>query len=92
MLILVAYDVNTQTAEGQKRLRRVAQVCLNYGQRVQQSVFEVQVDNTRYTAMRNRLLAIIDKDADSLRLYQVQGKREAYGGVTAIDFTAPLVI
>ena len=69
MLVLITYDVSTQTAEGKKRLRQVAKQCVNYGQRVQNSVFECILDATQCAKVKNQLLKIIDSKADSLRFY-----------------------
>lgn len=69
MMVLVAYDVNTVSPSGQKRLRHVAKLCENYGQRVQNSVFECLVDPSQWTQLRNGLIKIIEKDKDSLRFY-----------------------
>lgn len=71
MLILVTYDVNTETAEGKKRLRKVAKVCVNYGQRVQNSVFECMLDAAQYVVFKAALVELIDKEVDSLRFYQM---------------------
>jgi CRISPR-associated protein Cas2 len=76
MWIVVCYDVNTETREGRKRLRRVAQVCKNYGQRVQKSVFECQVDEMKYEQMRKRLLKEIRLELDNLRMYRLSEPRE----------------
>ena len=69
MLILVTYDVSLTDAGGQKRLRRVAKVCQNYGVRVQNSVFEVDVDYGTFLKLKDRLMKIIDEEQDSLRFY-----------------------
>jgi CRISPR-associated protein Cas2 len=69
MLVLISYDVNTQDAEGRKRLRHIAKECENRGQRVQFSVFECLVDPAQWAALRARLLDIMDEDKDSLRFY-----------------------
>ena len=69
MLVLVSYDVSTVTPEGRKRLRRVARACLDYGQRVQNSVFECLVDPARWVLLRNRLIAEANLNEDSLRFY-----------------------
>ncbi|MGW8157228.1 MAG: CRISPR-associated endonuclease Cas2 [Desulfoprunum sp.] len=69
MLVLVTYDVNTETAAGRKRLRRVAKTCVNFGQRVQFSVFECLVDPGQWSALRARLIDEIDQNKDSLRFY-----------------------
>ena len=69
MLALITYDVNTETAEGRRRLRRVAKLCVDYGQRVQNSVFECLLDAAQYASLKARLIAEIDPDQDSLRFY-----------------------
>ena len=74
MLVLITYDVNTQTAAGRKRLRKVAKECTNYGQRVQNSVFECQMDATKCRQVKNILENIIDKEVDSLRVYYLGEK------------------
>lgn len=69
MLVVVAYDVSTESEEGRKRLRRVAHVCENYGQRVQKSVFECLVDAAQWTVLRATLVSEIAEEEDSLRFY-----------------------
>ncbi|EKE43326.1 CRISPR-associated protein, Cas2 family [Oceaniovalibus guishaninsula JLT2003] len=69
MLVLITYDVSVATEGGAKRLRRVARICEDHGQRVQYSVFECEVDPARWTRMRARLLDAIDAETDSLRFY-----------------------
>lgn len=69
MMVLVTYDVNTETPEGQKRLRRVARACQNYGQRVQKSVFECLIDPAQWAELRAQLISIMDPEVDSLRFY-----------------------
>ena len=71
MLVLVTYDVNTETAAGRKRLRKVAKACVDHGQRVQNSVFECLLDAAQYVVFKAQLAALIDPDADSLRFYQL---------------------
>ena len=71
MLILVSYDVRTEDAAGRRRLRRVARVCVNHGQRVQKSVFECRVDQAQYEALERALLAEIDLNEDNLRFYRL---------------------
>ncbi|MCL2519615.1 MAG: CRISPR-associated endonuclease Cas2 [Spirochaetaceae bacterium] len=71
MLILIAYDVNTETPAGKRRLRQVAKVCVNYGQRVQNSVFECELDNALFIKVKHQLENIIDKETDSLRFYRL---------------------
>jgi len=71
MHLLVTYDVATSSEGGARRLRKVARVCADYGQRVQHSVFECQVDPARFVEMKNRLIGIVDLDQDSLRFYNL---------------------
>lgn len=71
MLVLITYDVNTEDAAGHKRLRKVARECVNYGQRVQNSVFECLLDAAQYALLKHKLEALIDKDRDSLRFYNL---------------------
>jgi CRISPR-associated protein Cas2 len=96
MLILVAYDVSTETSAGRRRLRRVAKVCLDYGQRVQKSVFECRVDKTTYEVLEKRLLDEIDSSQDNLRLYRLSEPLEEhvkeFGQFRAVDFDGPLVV
>ena len=69
MLVIITYDVNTQNSAGKKRLRNVAKVCVNYGQRVQNSVFECVMDQAKCRAVKHKLTGLIDKEHDSLRFY-----------------------
>jgi len=69
MMVLITYDVNTETPEGKKRLRHVAKQCVNFGQRVQNSVFECIVDPVQFADLRSRLEKIVDTKTDSLRFY-----------------------
>lgn len=96
MLILVSYDVSTETRAGRKRLRRVAKVCLNHGQRVQKSVFECQVNQAQYEELERQLLAEINEEEDNLRLYRltepVAKNVKQYGKFRATDFEGPLVV
>ena len=71
MLVLVTYDVNTETTAGKKRLRKVAKACVNYGQRVQNSVFECLLDAAQYAMFKAKLTALINPETDSLRFYQL---------------------
>ena len=71
MLVLVTYDVNTETTAGKKRLRKVAKACVNYGQRVQNSVFECLLDAAQYAVFKAKLTELIDPETDSLRFYQL---------------------
>lgn len=96
MLIIVAYDVSTETREGRRRLRRVAKICEGIGQRVQKSVFECQVDLMQYEELERRLLAEIDEKEDNLRLYRLTEPVELhvkeYGNFKAVDFEGPLIV
>ena len=74
MLVLVTYDINTETAAGKKRLNRVAKECINYGQRVQNSVFECLVDAAQCRKLQANLIEIIDEEKDSLRFYYLGNK------------------
>lgn len=71
MMVLICYDVDTTTAGGQKRLRKVAKVCEDYGQRVQNSVFECLVDAARFRQLKHQLSGLVDTDKDSLRFYHL---------------------
>ncbi|MBQ8834116.1 MAG: CRISPR-associated endonuclease Cas2 [Oscillospiraceae bacterium] len=83
MMVLITYDVNTEDAAGRKRLRQIAKQCVNYGQRVQNSVFECVVDAAQCRQLQHKLLKIMDEDKDSLRFYylgnQYQAKIEHFG-------------
>lgn len=95
MNILVAYDVNTETNAGKRRLRKVATICKNYGQRVQFSVFECQVNEAQYETLRGQLVSIIDKKLDNLRFYKLPTSREksveAHGIDHYTNFDEPLI-
>lgn len=69
MMVLITYDVSTSSSGGQKRLRKVAKECVNFGQRVQKSVFECLLDPAQFAILKNRLEKIIDKEQDSIRIY-----------------------
>ena len=96
MLFLVTYDVSTETSAGRRRLRRVAKVCKNYGQRVQKSVFECRVAADTRELMEQQLVAEIDPETDNLRIYRLREPAEKYiqqfGRFEAIDFEAPLMV
>lgn len=96
MFVLVAYDVSTTTREGRRRLRRVAQVCLNFGQRVQFSVFECSVGETDLVRLRHDLLKEIKSEEDSLRIYILgedpSRRVEHYGQKPSLDFEDALVV
>ncbi len=94
MYVLVTYDVSTKDAAGRRRLRRVAKCCLNYGQRVQQSVFELSVSSTDWAKCRHELESEIDPTADSLRYYFLgnnwRHRVEQVGVETSFDIDGPL--
>lgn len=71
MLVLITYDVNTETPAGRKRLRKVSKICVDYGQRVQNSVFECRLDAAQYALVKHRLEGLIDPATDSLRFYNL---------------------
>ena len=95
MLVLVTYDVSTGTPAGRRRLRRVARACKDYGQRVQLSVFECEVDPAQWVDLKARLVAEIDPASDSLRFYHLgsKGRRrvEHVGARPALDLEGALV-
>ncbi|MBF7150053.1 CRISPR-associated endonuclease Cas2 [Bacillus toyonensis] len=95
MLVLITYDVSTVSGAGQKRLRKVSKTCQNYGQRVQNSVFECVVDATQFATLKMELIKIIDKDEDSLRFYQLgnnyKNKVTHIGVKESIDLESPLI-
>ncbi|MBB2169491.1 CRISPR-associated endonuclease Cas2 [Gluconacetobacter aggeris] len=95
MLVLITYDVNTQDAAGRGRLRRIAKACLDFGQRVQNSVFECEVDPARWAMLKASLMAEIDPSKDSLRFYQLgaSGKRrvEHVGAKPVLNLDGPLL-
>ena len=96
MLVLITYDVNTENPEGRKRLRKVAKECVNYGQRVQNSVFECILDAAQCRMVKHKLEQIIDRDKDSLRFYYLgnhyQNKVEHIGAKETYDVTEPLIV
>jgi CRISPR-associated protein Cas2 len=96
MLILITYDVNTETPAGRRRLRQVAKQCVNYGQRVQNSVFECVLDTAQFLIVKDKLLKIIDASTDSLRFYTLgnnyKNKLEHYGVKPSLDVTEPLIL
>ncbi len=96
MLVLVTYDVRTQDAAGARRLRRVAKTCRDFGQRVQYSVFEIEVDPAQWTALKARLEQIVDLDQDSLRYYYLgsnwQRRVEHVGAKPAADLGGTLIV
>lgn len=92
MDIVVAYDIRTDTAAGRRRLRKVSQQCLNYGQRVQYSVFECRVDDVTFARLRAGLEDIVNPREDSLRIYRIDTKVTWTHGIDRyIDFEDPLI-
>ena len=96
MMILITYDVETTTPSGAKRLRRVAKECQNYGQRVQNSVFECVLTEAQFVVLKNRLSGIIDVERDSVRYYFMgnnwSNRIEMVGKATSYDVTSELII
>ncbi len=94
MLVLVTYDVSTKSEGGAKRLRHVARACKDYGQRVQYSVFECDIDPAQWAALRFRLLGLFRPAEDSLRFYFLgrnwQRRVEHHGAKPAVDLSGPL--
>lgn len=94
-MVIITYDVSTQTTNGQARLRRVSKTCQDYGQRVQNSVFECILDATQLTILKQKLLKIIDDETDSLRIYQLgnsyKHKIEHFGIKSSIDLEGPII-
>lgn len=96
MMVLVSYDVSTVDAAGRRRLRRVAKVCLDFGQRVQNSVFECVIDPEQWTRLRHRLLKEYSPEQDSLRFYFLgsnwKHRVEHHGAHPSVDLEGPLVV
>lgn len=96
MMVLITYDVNTEDAPGKKRLRKIAKQCVNYGQRVQNSVFECVLDAAQCKQLQHTLLSIIDAEKDSLRFYYLgaryQTKVEHFGAKPSYEPDGVLMI
>jgi len=96
MLVLVSYDVNTKSSGGQRRLRRIGEICKDYGQRVQFSVFECVVDPEKWTTLRQRLIEEIKPETDSLRFYFLgsnwKHRIEHVGTKESVDLEGPLIV
>ena len=94
--MLITYDVNTETAEGRKRLRKVATICVNYGQRVQNSVFECVIDPAKFKEVQHKLQNTINKEKDSLRFYYLgknyKNKVEHIGSKPSFDIEGTIII
>ncbi len=95
MFVLVTYDVATTTREGRKRLRQVAKACVSFGQRVQNSVFECQIDPTQFTRLKLRLLDLYEPEEDSLRFYFLgsnwRHRVEHHGAKPSVDHEDTLI-
>ena len=95
-MVLITYDVSTETAEGRRRLRQVAKRCESYGQRVQNSVFECIIDSARMVKLKAQLEDIIDPDVDSLRYYYLgndwRNRVEHVGAKATVDLEGPLIL
>lgn len=96
MLVLVTYDVRTSEPGGERRLRRVAKACQDFGQRVQFSVFEIEVDPAQWVKLKARLINLIDPQCDSLRFYMLganwERRVEHIGAKPAADLNGPLIV
>nr|BAV59353.1 CRISPR-associated protein cas2 [Candidatus Endomicrobium sp. MdMp-027] len=96
MLVLISYDINTVDKGGARRLRNVSKTCLDYGQRVQFSVFECEVDPSQWIFLKDKLLDIIDSKKDSIRFYILgsnwKGKIEHYGCKEPVDLHSTLIV
>lgn len=96
MLVLITYDVSTQDNAGKTRLRKVAKECVNYGQRVQNSVFECILDSSQTLRLKDKLLSIVDLEQDSLRFYYLgnnyKAKTEHFGAKKSYDAEGILMV
>lgn len=95
MMVLVSYDVSTRDASGERRLRKVAKACRDFGQRAQYSVFEIEVEPAQWVVLKQRLTDLIDPAQDSLRFYYLgkswKNRVEHVGAKAVLDLNAPLV-
>ena len=96
MMVLITYDVNTEDAGGRKRLRQIAKQCVNYGQRVQNSVFECLMDPVQCKQLQHKLCGIMDAEKDSLRFYYLgdkyRSKIEHFGAKPSYDMEGALIV
>ena len=96
MMVLVSYDVSTKTADGVRRLRKIAEICLDYGLRVQNSVFECNVDPAQWESLKDELLSIYDVKEDSLRFYFLgsnwKRRVEHFGKSDVGDIEEPIIV
>lgn len=95
MMVIVSYDVNTEDKSGKRRLRHVAKICLDYGQRVQNSVFECKVNSEQLELMKEKLLDEIDEAQDSIYFFNLgkyyENKIKSYGCKEVIDLESPVI-
>lgn len=95
MLVLITYDVSTESADGRRRLRKVARICVDHGQRVQNSVFECMVDSAQFAMLKHQLTSVIDAEKDSLRFYRLgnqwRSKVEHVGAKESYDPEGSLI-
>ena len=96
MLYILAYDVSTETRAGRKRLRKMAKICENYGQRVQKSVFEFQIEEKQFLRLKKEVLKLINKDKDAVRVYKIVEPKEEYveeyGNFQAVNYEEDTLI
>ena len=96
MLVLITYDVNTETTAGRKRLTKIAKICCNYGQRVQHSVFECDLDASQMVIVREQLFSVMNEEKDSIRIYNLGNKYssriEQYGKNESYDPEGNLIL
>lgn len=96
MLVLITYDVSTETSAGKKRLNRVAKTCIKYGQRVQNSVFECNIDYGTFLKLKNTLTELINRQEDSLRFYNLgnkyENKVEHFGAKPSISLEGTIIV
>lgn len=96
MMVVVSYDVRTEDRSGARRLRRIAKICKDFGQRVQYSVFECVLDPAQWTLMRQRLIEVMDMEQDSLRFYFMgtnwKNRVEHVGAKEVVDVEGPLIV
>lgn len=95
MLVIVSYDVNTENSDGRRRLRHVAKICLDYGQRIQNSVFECKVNAEQFEVLKHKLLKEYNEDTDSLCFFNLgnkyKNKISHYGSKSIVDLDKPVV-
>jgi len=96
MFIVICYDVETTNAQGRRRLRKIAKICESHGQRAQKSVFECKMDESLYIKFEHKLLSVMDKNSDSLRIYILDEfsvkKIKNFGKAKLIDYEEPQII